>query len=82
MKVVFKERASIAAQDMNDGEIGIIVQWGTEFMYNKCIIQRCGQSLIQLGKHKGAAFSGILNTRTRYEDCRVILLEEGDTITI
>jgi hypothetical protein len=76
-----KHRYVICVQDMEDGEIGVIVGW-TATHYIGSIVQRYGDSLITVAKSSGESWPEAFRYGKRWEDCRVRLLQPGDTLEI
>lgn len=70
----------INADDMKDGQIGIITSWIGEG-YEGRVVQRVGNRLITLGRGSGNSwttfFGGAPNGR-----CRVIVFAKGEQITL
>ncbi len=70
---------TIAARDMNDGDVGVITAWGEIHGYDGQLVQMAhGDRIVVLGEssHKGWNEASELT-----ETCRVRLLEDGEQLT-
>lgn len=81
VKLVKNENLGIAVNEMKDGDIGIIVQWQSGFYLNQ-IVQRCGESLISIGKPQYNSWPKLFKSDADFEKLRVRLLKAGDTIEV
>ena len=48
---------SINVGDMEDGDVGVVISWGTYDSYKGKIVQRYGDSLIALGLESGNSWN-------------------------
>lgn len=81
VKLVRALPGDICAQDMKDGEIGVITRW----VYNDVIghiVQRRNDSLISVGHTEDCDWNNLLASGQIREDCRVRLLQPGETLEI
>lgn len=84
MKLVKEIKGDICVQDMNDGQIGIITNWGElgqTAQYKNIIVQRYKNVLIVLGKPSVHSWDTLLNA-DRDETCRVQILGPGTQLEI
>ena len=72
---------TIGANQMLDGQIGVIHEWQTNRCTEGNVVQRYGDILIRLGKWSGHGYSSICKCSG---DCpaRIRLLAPGSTIRI
>lgn len=85
MPVTLKQKTDeviVAARDMKDGQIGVIVKWGDSNLSSSLIgrvVQKYATSLIVIGMTSGHSFG---DTR-KWEDCyQVRLLKKGEILEI
>lgn len=80
MKLIEKANSNwIPAKNMEDGQIAIIREWGTTDRYNGIIVQRCDNSLIQLGRTTSHGWS---NLQELEDFCKVEILPSGSKLEI
>ena len=72
---------SIAAHDMKDGDVAIIVEWNTMNCYKNKIVQRYGQHLAVLGTSKGNSWPSFFD-KPKDNRLRVRLLEKDEILVI
>jgi len=77
------ECSGVLISQLRDGELGEIVKWGRNRSVDLIgqIVQRFNNEIIIIGEKYGRRFDAIL-TKEDLTDYRVILLKEGDCITI
>jgi hypothetical protein len=63
---------------MQDGQIGIIVEWSSGMLHNR-IVQAYDDDLISIGLPNGNSWS---NYKNLSDSCRVKLLKKGDLLEI
>jgi hypothetical protein len=72
-------KSVVEAKDMKDGQIGIIVDWGSQKnLYVGRIVQVFGDTLLTIGETKGQCWS----QHVLKDDCLVRLLEVGEMIEV
>jgi hypothetical protein len=72
----------ICVKAMNDGDIGEVIQWGTNREYIGAVVQRYQDNLVRLGHTWRQGWPDILKSDSSHEDCRVRLLEAGETLIL
>jgi hypothetical protein len=78
VKLIKETDGSILAKEMQDGQIGIIVEWSVEGFLNR-IVQAYDNDLISVGLPSGSSweyYKGLSDC------CRVKLLQTGDLLEI
>lgn len=80
VRLVNENDDSICVDDMEDGQIGVIVAW-VHREYIGRIVQRHSSSLISIGCVSGQAFSCFFNA-SKGESSRVRILQPGEKIEI
>ena len=80
MKVLEKVNSDICVNDMKDGQIAMVTEWGGDLDKHGRIVQRHENILISLGEHSGKTHGDIF--RSRNEDCRVMILSSGTKLEI
>ena len=83
IKLVNNEQPkSICVNDMQDGDIGVVVVW-SDGRYLGRIVQRYKDHLLVVGEQSGREWDTIFNSGLgRWEDCHVRLLEKGETLIV
>lgn len=72
------QRKEIQVAEMKDGQIAEVTFWGESLYPFKRIVQRFGDKLVTIGEPYGSGWSKIPDD----DDCRVRLLEPGESIII
>jgi len=83
MTVVLKDNQdSIPVCEMQDGDIGMIVNWHHIYNYVGRIVQRYGCHLITLGQDHTHSWPEYFNYQTSDEEYRVRILKAGEILKI
>jgi len=70
---------TIPVMELKDGQIAVITEWGNDnHEYDGQIVQRWNDNLIQIGEDSGESWTSLPNS----DDCRVRVLEDGETLVI
>ena len=72
-------KSGIPVTDMEDGDVAEIVQWETDPLVVGKAVQRCGNTLTPIGEDSSFSWTCVFTGRL-HSDCRVRLLQRGDTI--
>lgn len=81
VKLTNQIEEDIPVFEMKDGQIAIITKWGNSPEYIGRIVQRYGDELITIGMNSHYRWDN-LSDGLLSPECRVRLLQPGETITI
>ncbi len=73
-------RVGIPIDEMNDGAIAVITKWKDDYLPAGTLLQRCGESIILLGRPWSSSFPSFFKTPSH--DFYVRILEPGEIIWI
>ena len=83
MKVSLKkEIEGIPVTEMKDGDLAVILKWGTSKSFKGRVIQRYKDVIIALGKDSGKSWENVFKEILVFNECYVRLLEDGDELVI
>lgn len=81
MQIVETKHIEIRIDEMQDGQIAVITNWGTDSRYVGHIVQRYGNNLVTLAADSGHGWSNFF-IGSRTADYLVKILHQGTTIRI
>ena len=82
-KLIKEVTTIIPAHDMADGQLGVIVQWGTNPEYEYKVVQRFGDDLMQIGEPRAYSWVGFFSRDAAEPETHLVkLLARGSQIEI
>jgi hypothetical protein len=82
-KLIKKVTTIIPAHDMADGQVGVIVQWGSNSEFEYRVVQRYGDDLVQIGERSGHGWTGFFSQGAIQPETHMVkLLTRGSQIEI
>ena len=82
-KLIKEVTTIIPAHDMADGQVGVIVQWGTNPEFEYRVVQRFGDDLMQVGESRANAWTGFFARDAQEPGTHLVkMLARGSQIEI
>jgi len=83
LELVKKENTEgIWVGNMKDGDIGVIIEWGSIIYCLGRIVQRYGNDLISIGMPSGDSWRVLTPSRELSSNCRVRLLKKDEVLVV
>lgn len=78
-----KDNNSVCLDVMKDGDVAIIVKWGSVTAYLGKIVQRYENKLVVIGEDSGHSFDTVLTSKfANDEDYVVRILQRGEELVV